>query len=273
VSDIFSYKDRRVAIVGCSSGMGLACARVLLELGAEVHGADLNPSPLALASFTPIDLKDWGSIDRAVSAIGGKIDGLFNCAGLPQTFPALDVLAVNYLGIRHWTEQWLSRMEAGSAIASISSLAGMGYLTKLAQLKPALAISDREAFLSWAAERSDLTGDGYSLSKELLNTWTSLQAVELAPRGIRINATMPGPTDTPMIGAFEKIAGAGVLDVFKVPTGRRATAEEQGNVLALLNSHGASFVSGLCVPVDGGFFGGVSIGEIDMAALLANVGA
>jgi NAD(P)-dependent dehydrogenase (short-subunit alcohol dehydrogenase family) len=269
MADIFSYHGKRVAIVGCFSGMGEACARALVKLGAEVHGADIKPSPVELASFTQVDLKDWASIERAVAAMGGEIDALFNCSGLPQTFPAADVLCVNFLGVRHWTEQWLPRIKRGGAIVTISSLAGMGYLTKLEVLKTVIAIRDRQAFLDWLAANPQVVGDGYSFSKELLNAWTCLQAVELAPRGVRMNATMPSPTQTPMMAAFEQIAGAVVLDTFTAPTGRRSTAEEQANPLIMLNSDAAGFISGVCLAVDGGFLGGVTTGAIDMQALLA----
>jgi NAD(P)-dependent dehydrogenase (short-subunit alcohol dehydrogenase family) len=273
MANIFSYEGKRVAIVGCFSGMGEACARELVKLGAEVHGADIKPSPVDMASFTQIDLKDWASIDKAVASIGGQIDALFNCAGLPQTFPAADVVGVNFLGIRHWTEQWLPRMGKGGAIATISSLAGMAYPMKLEMLKKVIAISDRAEFTAWIAANPEPVGDGYSFSKELLNTWTCLQAVELAPRGIRINATMPSPTQTPMMADFEKIAGAVVLDTFTAPTGRRSTPEEQGNPMVLLNSDAASFISGVVLPVDGGFHGGVTVGAIDVQALLARATA
>jgi NAD(P)-dependent dehydrogenase (short-subunit alcohol dehydrogenase family) len=105
MTDPWCYAGRRVAIVGCYSGMGEACARELVRLGAEVHGADIRPAPVALASFTELDLKDWSAIDSAVEAIGGEVDAVFNCAGLPQTFPARDVVRVNFMGIRRWTER------------------------------------------------------------------------------------------------------------------------------------------------------------------------
>ena len=273
MASIFSYEGKRVAIVGCFSGMGEACARELVDLGAEVHGADIKPSPVKMASFTQVDLKDWASIEAAVSGIGGEIDALFNCSGLPQTFPAADVLSVNFLGLRHWTEQWLPWIKPGGAIVTISSLAGMAYLAKLDVLRKVIAISDRQAFLDWLTANPETVGDGYGFSKELLNAWTCLQAVELAPRGIRMNATMPSPTQTPMMAAFEQIAGAVVLDTFTAPTGRRSTAEEQANPLVMLNSDAASFISGVCLPVDGGFYGGVTTGAIDMQALMARASA
>src|SRR5260370_9813156 len=57
----------------------------------------------------------------------GKVDALFNCAGLPQTFPPLDVMKVNYIGTRYLTERVLPLMPGGSAICSISSNGGLGW--------------------------------------------------------------------------------------------------------------------------------------------------
>jgi NAD(P)-dependent dehydrogenase (short-subunit alcohol dehydrogenase family) len=267
--DLFSYQGKRVAIVGCYSGMGEACARELVRLGAEVHGADIREPSVGLASFTTVDLKDWASIDAAVDRIGGEIDALFNCAGLPQTFSAADVLSVNFLGIRHWTEQWLPRIRRGGAIGTISSLGGMGFLQRIALLKQVIAIRDKQEFLAWVAANAELMGDCYGFSKELINAWTSITAVELASRGIRMNATMPGPPQTPMMAAFEQVVSADVLGMATITSGRRATPEEQANALILLNSPAAAFVSGVCLPVDYGFYGGVTTGAIDVQAQMA----
>lgn len=265
----WSYAGKRVAIVGCYSGMGEACARELVRLGAEVHGADIRPSPVGLASFTQLDLKDWAAIDSAVASIGGEVDAVFNCAGLPQTFAARDVVRVNFMGIRRWTEAWLPKVRHGGAIVTISSLAGMRWHERLAQLREVIALTDEGALLAWIDAHMEVVGDGYGFSKELLNVWTQLLAAELAPRGIRVNATLPSPTQTPMMAAFEEVAGAVVLDAFTAPTGRRSTPEEQALPLVYLNSAAAGFVSGALLPVDGGFLGGVSTGAIDMMALLA----
>jgi NAD(P)-dependent dehydrogenase (short-subunit alcohol dehydrogenase family) len=269
VGDMFSYAGKRVAIVGCFSGLGEACARELVARGAEVHGADIKSTPVEVASFTQVDLKDWSSIDKAVSSIGGEIDALFNCAGLPQTFAAADVVSVNYLGIRHWTEQWLPNVRSGGAIVSISSLGGMAYLSKLETLKPLIEIGDHDTFHKWMAANPEVVGDGYALSKELINLWSCLEAVKQAPRGIRINTTMPSPTQTPMMADFEKIVPAAFLDIFTAPSGRRSSAEQQANPLIFLNSEAASFISGVCLPVDFAFFSGVCTGALDMQAMMA----
>jgi NAD(P)-dependent dehydrogenase (short-subunit alcohol dehydrogenase family) len=266
MNDQFSYVGKRVAIAGCYSGIGEACARGLVALGAEVHGVDVKPSTVAMASFTQVDLDDWASIDAGVASIGGRIDALFNCAGVSHTFAAAKIVGINFLGIRHWTEQWLPRMGQGGAIVTVSSLAGMAYRTKLDFLKSVIACADRVAVMDLVEANPGLVGDVYGFTKELLNAWTSMQAVELAPRGIRINATMPGPTRTPMMTDFEKVVGPLKLGSIIEPTGRCATAEEQAGPLVLLNTGAASFVSGALLPVDGGFYGGMGAGLIDRDA-------
>ena len=97
MTDLLGYKGKRVVIAGCFSGMGEACARLLNEAGAEVHGVDIKPSPVALASFTQLDLKDTSAIEAVAASIGGAMDAVFNCAGLPQTF---QILADEIQGIR-----------------------------------------------------------------------------------------------------------------------------------------------------------------------------
>src|ERR1700759_3077499 len=125
MTDFLGYKNKRVVVSGCFSGMGEATARLLVELGAQVHGLDFKPSQLKLASFNLLDLRDPASIDAAAAKIGGKVDALFNCAGLPQTAPPVDVMKVNFCGARRLTERIVPLMGPGGAIASISSVAGM----------------------------------------------------------------------------------------------------------------------------------------------------
>ena len=269
MTDLLGYQGKRVVIAGCFSGMGEACARLLVEAGAEVHGVDIKPSPVSMASFTELDLKDPAAIETVAVSIGGEIDGLFNCAGLPQTFPAADVMAVNFIGIRHWTNQWIPRMRKGGAIVSISSNAAMGYHAKLPLLSEFVAIEDPAEAMAWVIAHPDEVAEGYGFSKEALVVWTQRRAVDLIKQGIRINCTLPSPTATPMMKAFEISAGQKILDIFAKPIDRQANAAEQAGPLLLLNSPLAGFVSGVCLPVDAGFTGGVMTGLIDMQALMA----
>ena len=269
MTDLLGYQGKRVVIAGCFSGMGEAAARLLVEAGAEVHGVDIKPSPAPLASFTQLDLKDPAAIEAAVAAIGGEVDGVFNCAGLPQTFPAIDVMAVNFIGIRHWTEQWIPRIKKGGAIVTISSNAAMGYHAKLPLLSEFVATRGPAAAMDWVRAHPGDIAEGYSFSKEALVVWTQQRSVDLISRDIRINCTLPSPTATPMMKDFEMAAGKKILAVFAKPIDRQATAAEQAGPLLLLNSPLASFVSGVCLPVDAGFTGGVMTGLIDMQALMA----
>jgi NAD(P)-dependent dehydrogenase (short-subunit alcohol dehydrogenase family) len=266
--DFLGYKNKRVIVSGCYSGMGEATARLLLDLGAQVHGLDYKPTALKLASFTQVDLRDPAAIDAAVAGIGGKVDALFNCAGLPQTSPALDVMKVNYAGTRRVTEQVLPLMSAGAAIVSISSNAGLGWSRKIPVLMGLVGIDDYEDSIKWCVDNTETVNEGYTLSKEAIILWTMLTSAKLIKRGIRINCTMPGPTQTPMMNHFESATKAAVLDAFIQPINRRSTPEEQAAPLVFLNSAAASYLNGVALPVDGGFLGAMATGQIDLSALM-----
>jgi NAD(P)-dependent dehydrogenase (short-subunit alcohol dehydrogenase family) len=266
--DFLGYKNKRVIVSGCFSGMGEATAKLLLELGAEVHGLDYKETALKLASFAQVDLRDPGAIDAAIAGIGGKVDALFNCAGLPQTAPALDVMKVNYAGTRRVTERVLPLMSAGGAIASISSNGGLGWSRRIPVLMELLKIDNYEDSIKWCEQNTETVREGYAFSKEAIILWTMLTSSQTIKRGIRINCTMPGPTQTPMMKHFEAASQASVLDAFIQPINRRSTPEEQAGPLVYLNSAAASYINGIALPVDGGFMGAMATGQIDLSALM-----
>jgi NAD(P)-dependent dehydrogenase (short-subunit alcohol dehydrogenase family) len=266
---IFSYEGKRVVIAGCFSGVGEACAQRLVEQGAEVHGVDVRESKVALASFHTVDLKDPASIDAAVEAIGGEIDALFNCAGLPQTFPALDVMKVNFIGMRHWIERWIPRIRQGGAVATVASNAAFQYIQRVPTLLEIVNTPDFNSAVAWVEANTETVGDGYGFSKEAIVAYTLKRAAELGRQGIRLNVTLPSPIATPMMDEFVKIAPAAVFEAFCEPVGRHSTASEQADPLLLLNSDAARFISGLAMPVDHGFVGGVITGVIDVQKLLS----
>jgi NAD(P)-dependent dehydrogenase (short-subunit alcohol dehydrogenase family) len=268
MSDLLGYKGKRVIVSGCFSGMGEATAKLLLQLGAEVHGLDYKDSALPLASFHNVDLRDPASIDAAVAGIGGKVDALFNCAGLPQSFPAMDVMKVNFIGLRHLTQQVLPLMGPGGAIASIASTGGLGWSRRIPTNMEFVTTKDFDAAIAWCDSNMDTVKEGYSFSKENVIVWTQYMGAHLIKQGIRINCTLPSPTQTPMMAAFEATSGKDVVAAAAEPMGRYSTPEEQAAGLVLINSDLASIVNGVVFPVDGGFMGGVATGQVDLSVMM-----
>lgn len=268
MSDFMSYKNKRVILSGCFSGMGEATAKRLLDLGAEVHGLDYKESKLPLASFTQVDLRETASVEAAVAKIGGKVDALFNCAGLPQTAGPLEVMKVNFLGTRKLTETVLPLMGEGAAIASIASTAALRWSTRIPKIMELVTTPSFEEGLKWCEANPDLVAEGYSFSKEAVVVWTLFNSSKLIKKGIRINCILPGPTQTPMMNSFESATPVAVIDAAAQPINRRAVPDEQAGPLVFLNSDAASYVNGVAFPVDGGFMGGLATGQIDLSVMM-----
>lgn len=272
MSDFLGYQGKRVVVSGCFSGMGEATARLLLELGAEVHGFDYKDCALPLASFTRVDLRDEGSIDAAVSGLSGQFDALFNCAGLPGNMDLFDVMKVNYLAVRKVTSAIAPMLKEGSGVASISSTAGNAWMMRLATHLELAATPDFASGLKWCEDNREQIFESYSFGKEALIVWTMREAAHLIKRGIRLNCILPGPTQTPMMPEFEKVAPKSLLEATTQPINRFATPEEQARPLIFLNSPAASYVNGVALQVDGGFTGGATTGQLDMSLIAAGMG-
>jgi NAD(P)-dependent dehydrogenase (short-subunit alcohol dehydrogenase family) len=105
-------------------------------------------------------------------------------------------------------------------------------------------------------------GEGYLFSKQVIIVWTMHAALDLAPKGIRVNCTSPGPTDTPMMPSFEEYMGKEFMDAFPKPLGRNSNPQEQAHLLAFLNSDAASYITGANVYNDGGFHAGLTTGRL-----------
>jgi NAD(P)-dependent dehydrogenase (short-subunit alcohol dehydrogenase family) len=252
-ADWLGYAGKRVIVSGCHSGIGHACARQLLALGAEVHGLDRQPCDLELASFSRVDLREVDSIDGAIGGFDARFDALFNCAGIPPGGPPLAVIEVNYLGTRHLTDGLLPLLRDGSAIANVASNGGMRWSEHLPPLLELIAARTFADGLRWCETHADLVAEGYRWSKEALIVWTLASAADLIRRGIRINATLPGAVQTPMLVEIEKTTPTAAIDAVAQPIGRRSSADEQARVLLFLNSPQAGYVNGTILPVDGGF--------------------
>lgn len=270
MSAVWRYDGKRVVVTGCSSGMGQATAAELVDLGAEVVGLDIKPPSVTVKEFVETDLSDPASIDAAAGRIagGGAINALFNCAGLPNTFPGQQVMLVNFVGPRHLTELLIPHMGPGSAIATISSVAGLAFLENMGTVMELLAIPDFAEAKAWCEAHDDKVAEGYSFSKQCIIVYTMQRSFTLAQQGIRINCTSPGPTDTPMMPHFEQAMGTEYMHNFPKPIGRNARPEEQAYPLIFLNSEAASYITGHNLFTDGGFVGAIMTGQIDPSALV-----
>src|SRR5262249_33668061 len=151
----------------------------------------------------------------AIETIGGRIDALFNCAGLPGApFSDLDVMLVNYAAPRHLASLVAPHMTNGGAICSISSTAGNAYLTTMQKWMPLVEAPDFVAAKAWLEAHPEEIVGAYGQSKEALIIWTMWAARDFAERNIRLNCISPGPCDTPMMPQFESIASAKLIDLF-----------------------------------------------------------
>lgn len=250
---MYGYAKKHVVVTGCASGIGRATAALLCAYGAEVHGFDQHPAALNLASFTEVDLAVPESIAAATAQLGGQVDALFNCAGLAPTRPPLDVMKVNFLGTRYFTECVLARMDSGGAVVSTSSNGGMGWQVHLPELLELLDQQDFAGGLHCLERRLPAISNAYSYAKEALIVWTMQQSAVLIQRGIRINCTSPGAVQTPMLDEIETKVPRAAVDAVAQPIGRRSSPEEQAAALVMLNSDAASYINGVDLAVDGGF--------------------
>jgi NAD(P)-dependent dehydrogenase (short-subunit alcohol dehydrogenase family) len=265
IDELWRYDGRRAVVTGCASGIGEHVVRQLGELGAEVVGLDKRRPAFEINDFHKVDLADPGSIDGAVASISGRVDALFNVAGVSSGIgdPPL-VVTINFLGLRHVTEALLPRMAEGSSIVSVSSLAAAAYREHLRSVAPLLNTVTMQEGIDWCRTHPDeLTGGGYQLSKEAIILYTMRSATPLGARGIRINCTGPGVTETPILEQLRTAYGQGFLDNIPKPLGRVAGPAEQASVLLFLNSRAASYISGQVVWVDGGNVGAAIARELE----------
>ncbi len=215
--------DGRVALVsGAGRGLGAAIATELSDRGATVVAADVEGGDLELDVRDPAQ---WREVTDAIVAEHGRFDVLVNNAGVYRKAPIGEwsdddlalVLDVNLLGTILGVREAARAMSDGGAIVNISSTAG------LAGHKDALP---------------------YSATKFGVRGVTRSAALELADRGIRVNAVCPGPIETAMV--------AGQADWSAVPLARAADPAEVAALVAFLSSDAAAYCTGGDYTADGG---------------------
>jgi NAD(P)-dependent dehydrogenase (short-subunit alcohol dehydrogenase family) len=248
--DAFRYDGKRALVVGGATGMGAAVAELVQDAGAEVVVMDRAPVTLAGAKAIRLDLSDKASIDAAVDECGGPVHALFSCAGVADGTPGIE--RINFIGHRHLIDRMLDKgmLPRGAAIGLISSAAGLGWQNNLPRLKEFLDITDFDGATRWA--ETNMKTD-YMWSKLAINAYVARSAIDFLKRGIRINAILPGPTDTPLAQA-NKDQWLGFATDYRAVVGiEPSTPMEQAYPLVFLCSDGASYINGVTVVTDAGY--------------------
>jgi NAD(P)-dependent dehydrogenase (short-subunit alcohol dehydrogenase family) len=248
--------DGKVAMItGAASGIGRASALKFAADGAAVMCADLDLDGAqhtaamvaekgGSAAAIQLDVVDPGAVESAlqqtVRDLGG-LDVLFNNAGVGGAQLSWDrVLAVNLTGVYNGLFYGCRMLaeRGGGAVVNTASIAGL-----VALMGPPLPEPPPMEY-----------GNGaYQASKGAVVQLTRQFAVTYARRGVRVNAVAPGYIHTPMTALIREMEGWEEFLAGLHPIGRMGQPEEIAAAAAFLASDEASFITGVTLPVDGGY--------------------
>jgi NAD(P)-dependent dehydrogenase (short-subunit alcohol dehydrogenase family) len=242
----FALTGKRALVTGASRGIGRVIAEGLAAAGADVaiasrsldrleataeaiHALGRRAEPIAIDVSRVADCR--AGVARATEALGG-LDILVNNAGVERVTPSLaldedtwDMILDTNLKGAFFSAQAAARVMDGGAILNLCSL---------------------------TSERGIPTAVPYGSSKSGLVGMTRALAAEWAPLGIRVNAIAPGYFRTELTEAFYQDADwqAGMLS--KIPLKRFGKLDDLVGASVFLCSDAAAYVTGVCLPVDGG---------------------
>jgi NAD(P)-dependent dehydrogenase (short-subunit alcohol dehydrogenase family) len=255
----FRYDNERVLIVGGATGMGAAAAEAVAGLGAELVVMDVQDVDYPVSQTIKVDLRDPENVDAAVDQVDGPISAVFSCAGVADGTPGL--IEINFIAHRHILERLLvdGKLANRSSVSLVSSVAGLGWENQLERALDFVATPDWEAARKWIEEHEGT--DNYSFSKQAINAFVAHEAFRYRKHGVRLNAILPGPTDTPLAQANAELwLSFGVQYREQLGEGPM-TAEQMGNTLAFLGSDAAAGIAGVTLLVDHGQVSSANVGS------------
>ena len=242
------YEGKKVVIIGGTSGIGLATAKMLLDGGARVLVTGRSQAGLESAQK---ELENGGIVVSSDARSLTDIDAL--ATRVKAEFDTFDLLFVNaglglFAPLANTTETTFDEM---------FNLNAKGPFFAVQKLSPLMTSGGSIVLTTSTANIKGMPSiAAYGGAKAALRSFARTFAAELLPRGIRVNAVSPGPTETPIIGkAFpDKDVAAQLMGQMTeaIPMKRFGTAEEQAKAVLFL-AFDATFTTGAELPVDGGW--------------------
>lgn len=238
-----TLEEKAAIVTGAAGGIGSAIARVLASQGAVVVGVDADPKITEVMNRIGGhglcgDLTDGEFSARAVDLaqqVAGRLDILINAAGIQLRTAAIDV---EEDGWQRLVDVNLSAVYRLTRQAMKSLIAARGSVVNIASLSADRAVP---GIVPYGATKAALTQLGKGL------------AVELGPQGVRVNTIAPGYIETPMTAQVLGQDEFRAQKLSRIPLQRFADGDDVADVVLFLVSDAARYVTGVVLPVDGGY--------------------